>query len=258
MKQEIARLRGAYLELIKNCLIGTLYEDPGWDPLKNASAGAKPEYRADWRESGQDWPTLAHSMIGNKRMLNLWRLCEDVIASGVPGDFIETGAWRGGACIFMRALLETYGIRDRVVWVADSFEGLPPPDAEKYPLDRGSPLHTRRQLAASLDEVQRNFRNYGLLDDQVRFLKGWFRDTLYAAPIERLAVLRLDGDLYESTADSLRALYHKLSPGGYVIVDDFSIPACKQAVTDFRAQNRIDEEILVIDWSAVYWQKPPA
>ena len=256
MSQEIARLRGAYLDLIKSCLIGTLYEDPGWDPLKNASPEKKPEFRTDWRESGLDWPTLAHSMIGNIRMMNLWRLCEDVIVGGVPGDFIETGAWRGGACIFMRALLKTYGIVDRVVWVADSFEGLPPPNAEKYPLDRGSPLHTQRHLAASLAEVQKNFRNYGLLDDQVRFLKGWFKDTLHAAPIERLAVLRLDGDLYESTTDALRALYHKLSPGGYVIVDDFSIPACKQAVTDFRAQNRIDEEILVIDWSAVYWQKP--
>lgn len=244
--QEIARQRGAYLELLKNCLIGKIYEDR---PHQDAN------FQPRWRELGLDWPTQAHSMIGNLRMLNLWQLCEDVIFRKVPGDFIETGVWRGGACIFMRAILKTYGIEDRIVWVADSFAGLPPPDEQKYPQDRGSDFHTMEPLAVSLEEVQKNFRSYGMLDDQVRFLKGWFKDTLHVAPIERLAVLRLDGDMYESTMDSLRALYHKLSPGGYVIVDDFCIPSCAKAVNDFRDQHRIDEPMQVIDSSSTYWQK---
>jgi hypothetical protein len=255
LKREIARLRGLYLELMKDCLIGTIYEDPAMDPTAASPAGEKNKFRADWRESGLDWPVLAHSMIGNRRMLNLWQLCEDVIARDVPGDFIETGVWRGGACIFMRAILKTYGVEDRVVWVADSFEGLPPPDEEKYPQDGGSLLHTKSALAVPLEEVRKNFGNYGLLDDQVRFLKGWFKDTLPGAPIERLAVLRLDGDMYESTMDALGALYHKLSPGGYVIIDDFNIVNCVQAVHDFRRQHRIDEAMQLIDASAVYWQK---
>ena len=252
LRREIARLRGAYLELMKDCLIGRIYEDPGMYPGKSPSAE---KFRADWRDQGVDWPTVAHSMIGNRRMLNLWQLCEDVIAKGVPGDFIETGAWRGGACIFMRAILKTYGVDDRIVWVADSFEGLPPPSEEKYPPDRGSLFHTAPLLAVPLEEVQKNFRNYGLLDDQVRFLKGWFKDTLPVAPIERLAVLRLDGDMYESTMDALRALYEKLSPGGYIVIDDFSIPPCKRAVEDFRRSNGIDEPMQPIDTGSVYWQK---
>lgn len=73
----------------------------------------------------------------------------------------------------------------------------------------------------SLEEVQENFRRYNLLDDQVQFLKGWFCDTLPTAPIEKLAVLRLDGDLYESIMDGLNALYDKVSPGGFIIVDDY-------------------------------------
>jgi macrocin-O-methyltransferase TylF-like protien len=258
MKREIARLRGAYLGLIKDCLIGAIYEDPGTNQAPVTPEDREFKYEPAWRELGMDWPAVAHSMIGNRRMLNLWTVCEDVIAKGVPGDFIETGVWRGGACIFMRAILETYGVKDRTVWVADSFEGLPPPNEEQYPADRGLFLNLATQLAVSLEEVRRNFRNYGLLDDQVRFLKGWFKDTLHAAPIGRLAVLRLDGDLYESTMDALRALYHKLSPGGYAVIDDFQIDACKQAVADFRRENGIDEPIQTIDDYGVFWQKRPA
>jgi len=258
LKQEVARLRGAYLELMKDCIIGNIYRDPGNTPTFGSQPTEPAKYRREMREFGQDWPLVAHSMIGNLRMTHLWALCEDAIVRGVPGDFIETGAWRGGACIFMRALLNVYGIKDRVVWVADSFEGLPPPNDAQYPLDHGWNLHLAPQLAVSLEEVRRNFQSYGLLDDQVRFLKGWFKDTLPTAPIERLAVLRLDGDLYESTMDALRALYDKLSPGGYVIIDDFEIDACRAAVEDFRRARGIDEPIVVMDVVVVFWQKRAA
>jgi O-methyltransferase len=244
--EEIARQRDAYLDLLKNCLIGKIYEDR---PYQDAN------FQAEWREAGLDWPTQAHSMIGNRRMLNLRELCEDVILNKVPGDFIETGVWRGGACIFMRAILKAYDVEDRIVWVADSFEGLPPPDEQNYPDDRGCVFHEDRELAVSLEEVQKNFRSYGLLDDQVRFLKGWFKNTLPAAPIERLALLRLDGDMYESTMDPLNALYHKLSRGGYVIVDDFRLLSCLKAVRDFRERYRIEEPMQQIDERAVFWQK---
>jgi hypothetical protein len=195
-------------------------------------------------------------MIGLKRLDNLEFCIEQVITNGVPGDFIETGVWRGGATIFMRAVLKAYGVTDRCVWVADSFEGLPPPDARKYPPDAGDRLHEATALAVSLEQVKANFDRYGLLDDQVRFLKGWFRDTLPAAPIERLAVLRLDGDMYQSSMDALVNLYPKVSQGGYVIVDDYgAIPACRQAVNDYRAANGITEEIRDIDWTGIFWQK---
>lgn len=258
LKQEVARLRGAYLELMKDCIIGKIYRDPGNAPIAGSPPTEPARYRTEVREFGQDWPLVAHSMIGNVRMTHLWALCEDVIVRGVPGDFIETGAWRGGACIFMRALLKVYGVKDRTVWVADSFEGLPPPNEAQYPLDRGWDLHLVPQLAVSLEEVRRNFEGYGLLDDQVRFLKGWFKDTLPAAPIERLAILRLDGDLYESTMDALRALYDKLSPGGYVIIDDFGIDACRAAVEDFRRARGIDEPLVIMDVVMVFWQKRAA
>lgn len=101
-----------------------------------------------------------------------------------------------------------------------------------------------------------NFQEYGLLDQQVRFLKGWFRDTLPKAPIERLAVLRLDGDMYESTREALEHLYPRLSPGGYLIVDDYHVvPGCRRAVDEFRKQRHVTEKIVDIDGSGVFWQR---
>lgn len=244
--------RQLYLDLMKRCLTNTIYGDGSVHP-----ADVRDHFVEEARIEGRDWPNIAHTMIGVKRLDNLQYCMEDVLRRGVPGDFIETGAWRGGACIFMRAILAAYDINDRNVYVADSFQGLPPPDEETYPEDAGDPHHTWQDLAVPLEEVQENFRRYGLLDDQVRFLAGWFRDTLPNAPIERLAILRLDGDMFESTIVALDALYPKLSPGGYLIVDDYEVaPGCKLAIDRFRETHDIQEEMQIADWSAVYWQKP--
>jgi O-methyltransferase len=111
-------------------------------------------------------------------------------------------------------------------------------------------------LAIDLETVQNLFDRYSLLDGQVRFLKGWFKDTLPSAPIEKLALLRLDGDLYESTRDALNALYHKVVPGGFVIIDDYGCLApCRRAVDEFREKNKIAEPLTPVDWTAVYWQR---
>jgi O-methyltransferase len=272
-----------YLDLMKRCLVNMIYPQSEEVPPPPTATGVRgrlsrallrlPSSPQGWlsqrdaqgkllprdtrnRMEGRIWPLVAHTMIGLKRLDNLEFCIEKVITAGVPGDLIETGVWRGGATIFMRAVLKAYDVTDRYVWVADSFEGLPPPEGDKYPHDVGDRLHEARELAVSLEEVKANFERYGLLDDQVRFLKGWFRDILPAAPIERLAVLRLDGDMYESTMDTLVNLYPKLSEGGYVIVDDYgAIPACRQAVNDYRSANAITEKIRNIDWTGIFWQK---
>lgn len=210
----------------------------------------------EFRHIGGDWPSDAETMIGMVRLNNLQECVTDVIKNEVPGDLIETGAWRGGASIFMTAALKAYGEKERTVWVADSFRGLPRPEDQTHAGDIADPLVKFRDLAVPLDVVKDNFRKYGLLNDQVRFLVGWFQDTLPSAEVERLAVLRLDGDMYDSTMVALEALYHKLSVGGYVIVDDYSaLPACKDAVDEFRAREGITDPLLPVDWAAVYWQR---
>ncbi|MBJ8054343.1 TylF/MycF family methyltransferase [Bacillus cereus] len=215
----------------------------------------KPNVLKSERQDGMDWPRAAHSMIGRERMNQLHEALETVVRENIEGDFIETGVWRGGSCIFMNGFLQANNSTDRNVWVADSFEGLPTPNIEQYPRDFGDYLHSFDYLRVSLEQVQENFRKYDLLNDQVKFLKGWFKDTLPSAPIEKIAIARLDGDMYESTMDGLVNLYDKVSTGGYIIIDDYGLPACADAVTDFRNQRNLKAPITKIDVFGVYWRK---
>ena len=213
-------------------------------------------YTKEDRIEGRDLPLYADTMIGLKRLENIEFCFNEIIKNKIEGDFIETGVWRGGATIFMKALLDLEGITNRKVWIADSFEGLPKPNAEKYEADKDDKLYKYDSLRISEEVVRQNFIKYNLLDNNVKFLKGWFKDTLPVAPIEKLALLRLDGDMYESTMDGLVNLYPKLSKGGYIIVDDYNaIEGCKKAITDYRNKHNITSEIFTIDWAGIYWKK---
>lgn len=192
------------------------------------------------------------TMIGYKRLTNIEEIIKDIVAKKIKGDVIETGVWRGGACIFMRKLLNELNSK-KIVYVADSFEGLPKPD-EKYIHDKGDTHYSVPVLAVSLEEVQSNFERYGLLEN-VTFLKGWFKDTLPTLKNE-FSFIRLDGDMYESTINALDNLYPKLSIGGYCIIDDYGIvKGCNHAVTDYRNTHGITDELIPIDGSGVYWKK---
>jgi O-methyltransferase len=276
MRQEPAKL---YLDLLKKTLSFSLWPEPPIPitlfnetrrPLKRTAVSLVSRALASRdlvvmkrrnlteqeRSNGEIWPLYADTMIGMKRLDQLQTAIETILIEGVEGDFIETGVWRGGASIFMRAVLAAYGVTDRRVFVADSFGGLPEPDVQKYPADRGSLYHAEPFLAVSREDVERNFTKYGLLDDRVVFLQGWFKDTLPSVPTEKFALLRLDGDMYESTLDALGNLYPKLSPGGFCIIDDFFLGPCRLAVEEYRDAHGIDAEIRLIDTCSAYWRKP--
>jgi hypothetical protein len=268
-----------YLDLMKKCVTGYVYPESSNLELY-AESGLRPRVLARTifvkalksqgyklfkvvpfdpkaRESGKDWPSICYSMVGLKRLDNLQDCVETVLREGIPGDLIETGVWRGGACMLMRSILKVHNVTDRIVWVADSFKGLPSPS---HHADEGfCDLSGNPYLTVSLEEVEANFYRFGLLDEQVKFLPGWFNDTLPTAPIGRLAVLRLDGDMYKSTADVLTALYDKVSPRGFVIVDDYhNWSTCKLAVDEFRALTGIRDPIEEIDGMGVFWRKSEA
>ncbi|HEX6001961.1 MAG TPA: TylF/MycF/NovP-related O-methyltransferase [Hyphomicrobiaceae bacterium] len=245
---ELAALRTAYLDLMRDSLIGRLNEEPALPASKVEG------YQEEFRENGWDWPTTAPSMIGGKRMQNVRSECERVLREGVPGDFMEAGVWRGGASMMMRAVLKAYGVTDRRVLAADTFAGFP--SAGEGSPDAGFILIGNDNFAVSLDQVKAAFARYHLLDEQVVFLEGLFKDTLPGAPVAVLAVLRLDGDMYESTRDSLASLYHKLSPGGSLIVDDyFLFETQRKAVDEFRAAHAILDPIIQVDDFGGYWVK---
>jgi hypothetical protein len=244
-----------YLDLLKRSLTNTIFSmEPDIDD---------DEFRFTMNFAEHYVESYAVSMITLARFDNIKNCIETILQDGIPGDFIEAGVWRGGATIFMRAALKAFGVTDRLVWAADSFEGLPAPDPAMFPLEakaQAGPVIQKmyRNFAASLDEVKRNFTAYGLLDDQVKFLKGWFKETLPTAPIDTLSLIRLDGDFYESTRDVLINLYDRLSTGGYVIIDDYgedSWTYCRKAVDEFRSERQIQDTLITVDSKCSYWRR---
>jgi O-methyltransferase len=270
-----ARLRGRYLDLLKAALTNILYAEHELriERLEQEGAEADPRRMRDIRyldpelfeeliahkADGRVWrgkaTRFSHTMIGVRRLQNLEWCAERIFDDGIEGDFLEAGVCQGGAAIFLRALQVAHGQEQRRTWVADSFQGLPKPTSE---FDEGYELHEEAQpwLAASLTAVQDNFRTYDLLSDQVRFLPGWFADSLAGAPVESLAILRLDADLYSSTREVLDSLYDKVVPGGFIIIDDYHVfPNCRRAVDEFRAERSIADPLVRIDWTAVFWRR---
>ncbi len=207
-------------------------------------------------DSGEGWPrdrlNLGYSMIGRARLSNVREAVQAALDDEVPGNLIETGVWKGGTCILMRAVLASRAVTDRVVYVADSFAGLPAADES----DDAAELHSDPTLAVSQEDVQAAFAKFQLLDDQVRFIKGFFADTLPTLAGTPWAVVRLDGDMYQSTMDGIVNLYPDLSPGGFLIIDDyFTYESCRRAITEYRNLHSIVEEIIPVDNSGAYWRK---
>ena len=246
-------LRKSYLELMKKILLNEIYFEH-----ESSLYGPQEDEAARWaaRQIGRETPQFALTMVGRRRLDNVHHCVTTALENGIPGDLMECGVCRGGVAILMRAILHAYGISDRNVWVADSFQGVPAPKADLYPADAGHVLHERKDLAVSMAEVRKNFARFDLLDEQVKFIAGFFTDSLPQAPVGQLAVLRLDGDLYESTYVCLVNLYDRVSPGGFVIVDDYNCyECCRLAVQDFARERGLTFDIRDIDGWGAYWRK---
>jgi hypothetical protein len=211
----------------------------------------------DGKLQGAEPRRHSHTMVGLFRLNNLERCAETLFRDGVPGDFLEAGVCQGGASIFLRALQVAHGQAHRQTWLADSFQGVAPSVSEvdrRYGVELDEPRAP--WLAADLETVREHFRRYDLLGEAVRFLPGWLADTLPAAPIGPLALLRLDVDLYSATTTALDQLYERVSPGGFVVADDYGeLECCRDAVDDFRRRAGVSEPLLWADANSVYWRK---
>ncbi len=263
--------RRLYLDLLKAAVRNSIYRDevPRPSPREREFAEAlRATLREKYGARAPDWSAetlhavleanrpVAHTLAELAQVDNVLSCVETVLADDVPGDLIETGVFRGGQTILMRGILKAYGVTDRRVFVADSFQGLPAPKLNIDDAIAHDVLDSVAHFAISADRVRDNFRRYGLLDEQVCFLEGWFCDTLPHAPISKIAVMRLDGDYYESTRDALTSLYGKLSVGGFAIIDDYGLPlGCRQAVDEFRAEQGIREPLRAVDAQTVFWRR---
>ena len=267
VRQEGSALRAAYLELLKLALCdltgAATTAVRGLPHGRLVSRELGPEQFQE-RVQGRDWPLHALTMTGLARLDDLEACVESVVRDSVPGDLIELGSWRGGSSILMRSTLNCLGDGDRTVWVADSFQGFPEPEPANvsggYAGSLAPYFAVFDFLAVPLEEVQASFARFGC-EQGVRFVPGFFEETLpdLAGGDRRWSVIRLDGDTYDVTLLALRCLYPSLSPGGYVVVDDYrDIDECRQAVDDFRREQAIAEPIEPVDWSCARWRRTGA
>lgn len=261
VRPEVEALRRSYLELLKLCLCdltGAATQTISWTGDRRAfSRSLEGEQQLQWRIDGRDWPLHALTMVGLRRLDSLQECVEAIVADGVEGDLIEAGSWRGGASILIRATLHTLAADDRTVWLADSFQGFPVPEAGAAHEDREieadmSPLG---YLAPSLEEVKAYFARFGL-EQGVSFVPGFFEETIDSLRGHRWSLVRLDADTYKATKLTLEALYGGLAIGGYLISDDYAfLPACRRAIDEFRVEHAIAEPMEQIDYNGVRWRK---
>ena len=253
----LERSKSAYLQTLQQFVTGLLFG------IEEKTIGARLgtekldiyDYTEHFRTEGLDWTYLGTTMTGLIRIRNVKDLIQKVILNNVPGDYLEAGVWRGGSSIFARGVLRAWNQGHRKSYVCDSFQGLPPGDKNLHPKDKN--WDNTPYLAVSDTTVATSFREASLLDENVIFAKGFFNDSLkpLAQQIKSLAVLRLDGDMYESTVDILYHLYNKVSIGGYVIMDDWDNFPSQSACLDFFAVHNLQPKIVRIDQVSVYWQK---
>jgi hypothetical protein len=260
-------LRRSYLELLKLALCnltGTDTREVTSDRHKRVfSRELVGEEQLGWRVEGRDWPLDGLTMVGLHRLDDLQACIEAVTRDAVPGDLIEAGAWRGGASIFIRCALNSLGGADRTLWVADSFEGFPVPDAADSAADRELESHMSEIAfpAPPLETVRTYFARFGA-ERGVEFVRGFFEDTMPGLGGRAWSLIRLDADTYKATKLALETLYPGLAAGGYVILDDYFHPflreACRRAVDDFRAECGITEPIEQIDFTGARWRRESA
>jgi hypothetical protein len=210
----------------------------------------------DWRRLGRlnlFRKVYPNTMVGYARLANTHDLARLAERDGLPGAFVECGVWKGGCAAVMAWVARQAG-SGRSTWLFDSFEGLPEPTEEdgarawEYVAGCAAPQEAAEELL---------FARLKIDPRSVHVVKGWFQDTLPACKSEigPIAILRVDGDFYESTRCCLEHLYEQTVQGGYVIIDDYGYWAgCRKATDEFLES--IDVELRVIDEEGRFFIKP--
>jgi O-methyltransferase len=206
---------------------------------------------------------LPYTMGGPKALENAFDLAALMQANKVDGDIVECGVAQGGTAAMLALASDATGSRRRHFWYFDSFEGLPEPTEEDYkgtsagqyvqPLVKGSCLGTVEQVSELL------FDKLGIAKERVTLVKGWFQDTVFPNRdrIGSIAILRLDGDWYESTKIPLEGFYDKISPGGAVIIDDYATCyGSEKAVEEFLAGRNITVDLRPDGRGGAWFIKP--
>lgn len=208
------------------------------------------------------------TMTSSERIWSLLRAVDYVHTNKIAGDFVECGVWRGGSVMAMIAQLQTLNAPERKIWLYDTFEGMTAPtshDVDSVGGVSAAQLLNATEVAdgnnvwcvASLEDVEANLFKTKYSPEQLVFVKGDVALTLKENSPEKIALLRLDTDWYESTKAELEILYPKLVPGGVCILDDYGHwQGARKAVDDYFEQLGARPLLMPIDFSGRIFTKP--
>lgn len=214
---------------------------------------------------------LPYTMVSYHGLIALCELVEHCETNGIPGAFVETGCCRGGASALMAMMNLRHGRSPRAMHLFDSFEGLPEPVSGKDDIEQLKHLFQVEDLACDGNLTATGFissqgpeparqamlRVAGYDPGFVHIHRGWFQDTVPATKeaIGPIALLRLDGDFYDSTSVPLEHLHDQVVPGGIVYIDDWCINGCRSACEDFLGKRGLRPLIHRVDDCGRYWVK---
>lgn len=197
------------------------------------------------------------TMVRNRNLINLYRLVEEVNRYDLPGDIVECGVWNGGSAAIM-GVADRQGLypKSRMIWLFDSFQGLPRPSEKDGAIEKRD--FFEKWNMGDMEKVKQIFTQLGLGLDQVEIIPGWFESTLKAAAIDSIAVLHIDADWYHSVKTVLEAFYEKVVPGGFIVLDDYGYwEGCAKALRDFLSEQAVEGVVIrQIDKGGAFFQKP--
>ena len=234
-----------YIQTVMNFVVGA----PNQGRCQFGSPGGcskHQKYIEKDRLYGNDWPPFGYTMIGKTRLENFRAAIHEVDRNNIPGAIVEMGVWRGGAMILAAAVTQETTNSNRQLYLYDAFETIP------------GYKETSDFLQNSQAQVESYFELFGLKGPNVHFVKGLFQDTLpqWVPQTTPIAVLRIDGNFYDSYQDAMYAMYQDVPIGGIVIFDDImSYPAVMQFWNDFKVDQNIQEELNRIDKHSAWFRK---
>jgi hypothetical protein len=228
----------------------------GFDIVRYQALQPKPVFPADFEQ--QDINIISavapYTMTSPERLFSLIQAVRYVARYDIPGAIVECGVWRGGSMMAVARTLMQMNLQDRHLYLFDTFEGMPPPDAQDVDF-RGmtaanilqnpdAPNFERVVAYATLDEVQANIQQTGYDRTRIHMIQGKVEDTVPVQAPKTIALLRLDTDWYESTMHELTHLFPRLARHGVLIIDDYGHwQGCRKAVDEYT--QAIDVPILL-------------
>jgi O-methyltransferase len=192
-------------------------------------------------------------------LMHLCSFVRDLHQSGLKGDIVECGSWKGGASALMYKTAHDLGWSPDI-YIYDSFEGFPKPAEENIDGRKAQGIHQGKfdWIKADEADVVEIFKKLGLYSEKVHIIKGWFCDTTPSSPVRQIALLHCDGDLYQSTKDTLDSLYAKVVSGGYIVSNDYGEIwiGAKKAVDECIAAHCPGVTIHSIPGGGAFFRKP--